>query len=174
MSARTGGNRWLWGVVAGLLVANALALVLLILPARAQRIEQENRLLDLQRQIRTLQREAQSSEGTLTALREVEEFAQGYPPQADLVSLVGRLTKGARALALQVPSVSYRPETVKETDLTKVTLTMGVQGSYGNIRRYLYELEGLRRQLVIERLSIRDTKGTAELDIQLQLALYVR
>jgi Tfp pilus assembly protein PilO len=174
VSAWRGANRWLWGVAAGLLVANALALVLLILPARSQRIEQENRLLDLQRQVRTLQREAQSGQGMLAALREVEEFAQGYPPQADLVSLVGRLTTGARALALEVPSVSYHPEAVKETDLTKVTLSMGVQGSYGNIRRYLYELEGLRRQLVIERLAIREAKGAAALDLQLQLALYVR
>ncbi len=174
MSARWWGNRWLWGMAAGLLVANALALVLLIFPARAQRTEQENRLLDLQRRIRALQQETQSSGGMLTALREVEEFGQGYPLQAELVSLVGRLTKEASALRLQVPSVSYRPEEVKEAGLTKVTLTMGVQGSYGGIRRYLYELEGLRRHLVIERLSIRDSKGTAEIEVQLQLALYVR
>ncbi len=174
MSVLTAGNRWLWGVAAGLLVVNALVLVLLLIPARAQRSEQENRLLDLQRRIRTLQRETQSKEGTLTALREVDEFAQGYPPRAELVSLVGRLTKEARDLALQVPSVSYRPEALKDADLTRVTLTMGVQGSYGNIRRYLYELEGMGRQLLIERLSLRDSKGTAALDVQLQVSLYVR
>ncbi len=174
MSARRWGNPWLWGVAAGLLAANLVVLILLILPARAQRAGQENRLLDLQRRIRTLQAETRSSDGMLTAFREVEEFGQGYPPQSELVSLVGRLTKEAQNLRLQVPSVSYRPETDKDTGLTKVTLTLGVQGSYGGIRRYLYGLEGLRRQLVIERLSIRDTKGGAEIEAQLQLALYVR
>ncbi len=174
MIARRWGNPWLWGVAGGLLAANVLVFVLLILPARAQRAGQEGRLLDLQRRIRTLQAETRSSDGTLSALREVEEFGQGYPPQSELVSLVGRLTKEAQNLHLQIPSVTYRPEADKQTGLTKVTLTLGVQGSYGGIRRYLYGLEGLHRYLVIERLGIRDTKGAAEIEAQLQLALYVR
>ncbi|MBI4735669.1 MAG: hypothetical protein HY766_06360 [candidate division NC10 bacterium] len=131
-------------------------------------------MLDLQRRIRALQREGQSSEVLLTAFREIEEFAQGYPRRADLVGVIGRLTKLARSLAVEVPAVEYRPSDVKEAGLTRVTLLMGVEGTYGKVRRLLYELEGMRRHLVIERVSLRDPKGTSQLQVQLQLAVYLR
>ena len=110
MSAGTG---WLWRAALGLAVANGLVLVLLLLPAREQRLEQEDHLLDLQRRIRALQREGQTSEVLLTALREVEEFAQGYPRRAELLGLIDRLTRLARSLAVTVPAVDYQPSEVK-------------------------------------------------------------
>ena len=168
------GTRWLWRTALGLAVANGLVLVLLLLPARELRLQQEDQLLDLQRRIRVLQREGQTSEVLLTALREVEQFAQGYPSRAELLGLIDRLTRLARSLAVTVPTVDYRPAEVKETGLTKVTVAMVAEGTYGKIRRYLYELEGMRRHLVIERVSLRDPKGGSELQVQLQLAVYLR
>ena len=93
MSART---RWLWWAALGLAVTNGVVLVLLVLPARELRLQQEDQLLDLQRRIRVLQREGQTSEVLLTALREVEQFTQGYPSRADLLGLIDRLTRLAR------------------------------------------------------------------------------
>jgi hypothetical protein len=58
--------------------------------------------------------------------------------------------------------------------LTKITVALTAEGNYGKIRRYLYELEGMRRHLVIERLSLQDPKGTSELQVNLELAVYVR
>jgi Tfp pilus assembly protein PilO len=174
MNAGSQMAHWLWRVAVGLAVANGLVLVLLLLPARELRREQEDQLLDLQRRIRTLQREGQASEGLLTALREVEEFAQGYPPRAELLGLIDRLTRLARSLAVMVPAVDYRPSELKEVGLTKVTVALVAEGNYGKIRRYLYELEGMRRHLVIERVSLQDPKGTSELQVNLQLAVYVR
>lgn len=168
------GTRWLWRTALGLAVANGLVLVLLLLPARELRLQQEDQLLDLQRRIRVLQREGQTSEVLLTALREVEQFTQGYPSRAELLGLIDRLTRLARSLAVTVPTVDYRPSEVKETGLTKVTVAMVAEGTYGKIRRYLYELEGMRRHLVIERVSLRDPKGGSELQVQLQLAVYLR
>jgi Tfp pilus assembly protein PilO len=165
---------WFWQAVLALLLANGLVLVLLVLPARDQRLQQENQLLDLQRRIRSLQRDGESSEVLLTALREVEEFTQGYPSRADLVGLIGRLTKLGRSVPVEVPAVDYRPSDVKEAGLTKVTLLLTVGGTYGKIRRYLYELEAMRRHLVIERVSLRDPKGTSEVQVQLQLAVHLR
>jgi Tfp pilus assembly protein PilO len=164
----------LWLAAMVLLVANGLALLFLVLPARDQRSEQEQQLLDLQRRIRSLQREGESSDVVLAAFREVEEFAQGFPPRADLVGLIARLTKLGRSVAVNIPTVDYTPSEVKEAGLTKVTIAMAVEGSYGKIRRYLYELEAMRRYLVIERMTLTDPKGTSELQVRLQLAVYVR
>jgi len=166
--------RWLWRTALGVLAANGLVFAFLVLPARDQRQEQEHQLLDLQRRVRILQREGESSEVLLTAFREVEEFGQGFPSRADLTGAIGRLTKLARSLGVDVPSVEYKPSEVKDVGLTKVTVAMAVEGTYGKIRRYLYELETMRRHLVIERLLLRDPKGTSELQVQLQLAIYVR
>jgi Tfp pilus assembly protein PilO len=166
--------RWLWLAAMVLLVANGLAFLFLVLPARDQRLGQEQQLLDLQRRIRGLQREGESGEVVLAAFREVEEFAQGFPPRADLVGLIGRLTRLGRSVAVNIPTVDYKPSEIKDAGLTKVTLTMAVEGTYNKIRRYLYELEAMRRHLVIERVTLTDPKGNSELQVQLQLSVYVR
>ena len=174
MTIRLPRLSWRWVVTLGLVLANALALVLLLLPAWEQRTELEAQVRDLEQTMRSLQRETRSSETQLSAFREVEEFSQGYPRRADLVGLMGRLTKLAQSLSLQVPDVNYTPSEMKEASLTKLVVTMGVEGTYGKIRRYLYELEGMRRFLVIERLSLQDSKGTSDVQVQVQLALYLR
>lgn len=166
--------RWVWGAALGLVLANGLVFLFLLLPARTQRLGQEQQLLDLQRRIRSLQREGQAGEVMLTAFREVQEFTRGFPRRADLVGLIGRLTKLARSVAVEVPTVDYRPSEVKDAGLTKVTVAMTVEGSYGKIRRYLYELEAMRRYLVIEQMQLRDPRGTSVLQVQLQMAVYVR
>ncbi|HEX7549651.1 MAG TPA: type 4a pilus biogenesis protein PilO [Candidatus Methylomirabilis sp.] len=174
MTTRLPRLSWRWVVMLGLVLANALALVLLLLPAWEQRTEMEAQVRNLEQTMRGLQRETRSSETQLSAFREVEEFSQGYPRRTDLVGLMGRLTKLAQSLSLQVPDVNYTPSEMKEASLTKLVVTMGVEGTYGKIRRYLYELEGMRRFLVIERLSLRDSKGTSDVQVQIQLALYLR
>lgn len=174
MTIRLPHLSWRWAVMMGLVLGNALVLVLLLLPAWEQRTELEAQVRDLEQTMRSLQRETRSSETQLSAFREVEEFSQGFPRRADLVGLMGRLTKLAQSLSLQVPDVNYTPSEMKEASLTKLVVTMGVEGTYGKIRRYLYELEGMRRFLVIERLSLRDSKGTSDVQVQLQVALYLR
>lgn len=174
MRARWGGRQGGWQAALALAAANLLLLVLLVRPAWEAGRTQEDRILDLQRRIRAVQRESQSGEAMLAAQRQVEEFARGYPARSELVSLIGRLTAAARHHGLEAKAVEYRPSEITEAGLTKVTLALGLEGSYAKIRRLLYELEGLRRYLVIERVALRDPKGTAELQVQLQLALYLR
>ncbi len=174
MTTRDTRAIWGWGALVALLAANVLVFAFLFFPARQARLDFEGRTRDLEQQVRSLQREGRSSENILTAMRDVEEFSRGFPGRTDLVGLMGRLTKLASSLALHVPDTDYRPAAMKETGLTKVTVQMGVDGPYEKLRRFLYELEGLRRFLVIERLSIKDLKGTAGVQAQLQLGLYLR
>ena len=174
MSARDKRIPWAWGALVALLLVNAAVLALLFLPARQSQAQLENRIRELERSVRNLQREGRSSDAVLTAMREAEEFSQGFPRRTDLVGLMGRLTKLASSLALKVPDTDYAPSEVKGTGLTKVTIQMGVEGAYDKIRRFVYELEGMRRFLVVERLSFRDPKGVAALQVQVQLAMYLR
>ena len=174
MTARDARISWAWGALVALLLTNAVVLVALFLPARETQLQLEGRIRDLERNVRNLQREGRTSDTVLTAMREAEEFSQGFPPRTNLVSLMGRLTKLASSLALKVPDTDYQPSEIKGTGLTKVTVKMGVEGTYDKIRRFVYELEGMRRFLVIERLALRDLKGASVLQVQVQLAMYLR
>ena len=174
MMPRPDWRVWLWIGMAALCAANVLVLLVLVLPAREARTETEGRIRDLERSIQGAQQAGQSSATFLTAVREVEEYSQGFPRRADLVGLMTQLTRLARSLALQIPDVDYRPSELKEAALTKVTVQMGVEGTYEKIRRLLYELEGMRRFLVVERVTLKDQKAAAMLQVQLQLALYLR
>jgi hypothetical protein len=174
MTPRSTWRVGLWIGMAALCAANVLVFLVLVLPAREARIETEGRIRDLERSIQGVQQAGQSSATFLTAVREVDEYSQGFPRRADLVGLMTQLTRLARSLALQIPDVDYRPSELKEAALTKVTVQMGVEGTYEKIRRLLYELEGMRRFLVIERVTLKDQKAAAMLQVQLQLALYLR
>ncbi len=174
MTARDKRLSWAWGALVALLLANAAVLVLLLLPAREAQVQLESRIRELERNVRNLQREGRTGDAALVAMREAEEFSQGFPRRSELVGLMGRLTKLAGSLALKVPDTDYQPTEIKGTGLTKVTIQMGVEGAYDKIRRFVYELEGMRRFLVIERLSLRDPKGTSALQVQVQLAMYLR
>ena len=165
---------WLAGLAAVLGVANLLVGSYLLWPLWQERGRVDDQLHDLQRTSRTLQQEVRSSEALLKALQETDEFANGYPSRGNLVPIIGRLGTLAKSLALQVPDISYQPTAMKEIGLTKVTVQMGVEGSYAKIRRFLYELEGIRRYLVIERVSLHDLTGTSALQVGLTLAVYVR
>lgn len=174
MTARDSRTVWAFGVLVALVLANVLVLVVWFLPTRGTHFELANRIHELERNVRSVQREGRSSETILKAMRETEEFSQGFPRRADLVTLMGRLTKLASSLALQVPDTDYRPSEIKGAGLTKVTVQMGVEGAYEKIRRFVYELEGMRRFLVIERMALRDLKGASVLQVQMQLAMYLR
>ncbi len=174
MTARDKRISWAWGMLAILVLANTAVLLFLFLPAREAQSHLEGRIRELERNVRNLQREGRASDATLTAMREAEEFSQGFPRRTDLVGLMGRLTKLANSLALKVPDTDYQPSEMKGVGLTKVTVQMGVEGPYEKIRRFVYELEGMRRFLVIERLSLRDLKAASALQVQVQLAMYLR
>jgi hypothetical protein len=165
-------RRW-WQAAAGLALLNLVVALCLLLPAREERAAHRDELLDLQRRERSA-RDAQSAPRAPDAGEQVEAFARGFPSRRDAIDLKAQVTRLARTLSLEVPAVTYTPGELKEAGLVKVTVSLGVAGAYPAIRRYLYELEGLRRHLVIERVGLRDPRGSAELQLQLQLALYLR
>lgn len=174
-------KRWLqtWSpglaaLTVALVVANLLVAFQLLWPLWQVRSRLDDQLHDLQRSSRLLQQDVRSSEAILKTLREVDEFAAGYPPRQELVRIIGRLGTLAKSLALHVPDIGYQPTEMKETGLTKVTVQMGVEGPYPKIRQFLYELEAIRRFLVVERVSLHNAADKSNLQVGLTLAVYIR
>jgi Tfp pilus assembly protein PilO len=71
-----------------------------------------------------------------------------------------------------VPSVKYQPGDVAEEELVKLTVQMEVEGGYGAIRRFLYEVEGLQDPLMIERVALTSSRGIDRLNLRLEMAAY--
>lgn len=155
-----------------LLAGNAAFFLLGSAPAQQDLRTLDERLRSLQVRIRTLRLEERGAEAMLASFRDVEEYRRSFPPLSQMVPVLERLADLAARHALKVPSTEYRPAEEKEAGLTRLTVSLGLEGNYEQVRRFLYELEKRRRSLVIEALSLRDAPSRDQVHVRLQLAAY--
>lgn len=178
MAMRVARWQWVAGAALALAVAgNVAGYVLLVQPLVAAQRGQQQRLLALQRKIRRLQGQGKALEAQLRTLEQAEAYREQLPERNRLVRVGGELTRLAETLALKLPAVTYQPEPMKDVELLRVRLTLGVEGPYGQVRRFLHELEKRRRYLVVERMALAEQRGQAhasQVAMQLTLAGYFR
>lgn len=171
-----------WEGILGALLALALAgnvagYILLVQPLLAAQRAQQQRLLTLQRQIRDLHGQGKALEAQVRTLEQAEAYREQLPERNRLVRVSDELARLADRLALKIPAVTYQPEAIKDADLLRVRLSMAVDGSYGQLRRFLHELEKRRPYLVVERMGLAEQRGQAQasqVSMQLTLAGYFR
>jgi hypothetical protein len=173
MAMRIARWQWITGAALALAVAgNAAGYALVVQPLMAAQREHQQRLLALQRKIRVLLGQGKALEAQLRTLEQVEDYREEFPERNRLVQLGGELTRLAATLSLKMPGVTYQPEPMKDVDLLRVRLTLGVEGRYGQVRRFLHELEKRRRYLVVERMGLAEQRGqTQEGQVAMQLTL---
>lgn len=73
---------------------------------------------------------------------------------------------------LVLRSGTWEPEPIKGSRLTRVSGTVTLLGDYGNIRRFLYEVETAQEFVVIERVELSEANSTQN-DNRLELTLTV-
>jgi Tfp pilus assembly protein PilO len=135
------------------------------------------RLLALQGKIRALQAQGEALEGQMETLQEAEEFRLQFPERNQVVRVGGELKQIAATLGLRMPSIAYQPEPSKDADLLRVKLNLSVEGTYEQVRRFLYELEKRRQYLVVEQMGLTEQRGqasTSHVAMQLGLSGYFR
>lgn len=147
-------------------------------PLAAAQQGHHQRLVALRRQILALQDQGRTLEGQLRTLRDLETYRGQLPGRDRMVHLGEELTRLAETAGVRMPGVTYHPEPVAEVDLLRVRLTLGVEGPYAQVRRFLHELEKRRRYLVVERMALGEQRGTSaganHVTMQLNLAGYFR
>jgi Tfp pilus assembly protein PilO len=159
--------------LAGALLALNLAFFgLVIVPARQALRAHAAALQDLYARMGSLRREQREQELLASLLRGMEQFRRRIPPQGSIPAMIRRVTDQARRLQLHVPSVKYQPGDVSEEELVKLSVQMEVEGRYGSIRRFLYEVEGLQDPLMIERVALTSQRGIDRLNLRLEMAAY--
>ncbi|MBI3607700.1 MAG: type 4a pilus biogenesis protein PilO [Nitrospirae bacterium] len=93
----------------------------------------------------------------------------------DLPQVITTLASLAKGRGLTIPSVDYQPERIESKDFQKVGLTFALSGPYGQVRRFLDDLERSSPFFTIEGLTLtRAKKEESQLEVQLRVAAYLR
>ena len=92
---------------------------------------------------------------------DVEIFKKRLPDRDGLTDVLDEVFKTARSNGLKIPSGDYGPETVKETAISRYTITLPVEGRYPQIKRFIYDIETMKYPLAIEEITLSRGKGAA-------------
>ncbi|MFH1288474.1 MAG: type 4a pilus biogenesis protein PilO [bacterium] len=103
---------------------------------------------------------------------DLQEFNLILPRQEAITKLIRELPGMAERNGVKVNGVKYQPF-VKDEGYNRLSFSLPVEGKYSNIRRFIYEIETMRKIIWIERLAIRASYPTREeLSIQLTMSTY--
>lgn len=96
----------------------------------------------------------------------------GIPTQKDVPILIKELVQSARRLNLSVGAITSDIGQPGSGGLTMLTFAVPVAGSYGSVKRFIYEIETSDRMVGIQDLKLDGEKGTVKL--QMKLITYIR
>jgi Tfp pilus assembly protein PilO len=96
----------------------------------------------------------------------------GIPEQKDMPLLVKDLVQTARRMNLSVSSVKYDIPKRASGELTLLAFSFPAEGRYGNVKRFIHDVETSDRIVGIQDLKMDSEKGTIKLE--LKLLTYVR
>lgn len=99
-------------------------------------------------------------------------FIAGIPEQKDMPLLVKDLVTTARRLNLSVSSVKYDIPKRASGELALLAFSFPAEGRYGDIKRFIYDVETSDRLVAIQDFTMDSDKGMVRLE--LKLLTYVR
>jgi Tfp pilus assembly protein PilO len=153
-----------------LIAANFVIYYGYLLPNQQRIIDQEQAWRNSRDQFgRTL--EQQNAQDNLEEFRKLlltkNEFAK---------RVVNQLSETAKRLNLNLPAVSYKPETREEEKLTKMNFSFEVSGGYTAIRRFIHAIETSSDFLIIEDLILaaQGSKDKQSVDLKVRLVTYLK
>jgi len=91
----------------------------------------------------------------------------GIPAQKDMPLLVKELVQMARRQNLVVSSVKYDIPKRASGELTLLSFSFPAEGKYGNIKRFIYDVETSARLVGIQELKMDADKVSVKLDMKL-------
>jgi len=96
----------------------------------------------------------------------------GIPAQKDMPLLVKELEQMAKKLNLAVAAINYDIPRRESGELAMLSFSFPVEGTYPDIKRFIYEVETSGRAIGIQNVNMESDKGRVKL--QLKLMTYVR
>lgn len=135
----------------------------------AEHLELRKNLFEVRKRIKN---EKYIKENLSKIKSDLEKFDLILPRHEEITRLIRELPVMAKKTGVKVSGVKYQPF-VKDEGYNRLYFSLPVEGGYSNIRRFIYEIETMRKIIWIERLAIRTSYSMRkELSIQLTMSTY--
>lgn len=155
-----------WGVALGLLLLNSLYYIYSVRSAELKVMRLEN---EYQAKRAVLKRDTDRP----TENKQVPDIE--LAKWEDFTRVMSEVYNKAEQLDLALDSASYQHTNIKNTSIVKITISWPVEGSYEDIKRFIYYLETSPRSFIIENLSLGNKKGSGNgVSLQLSVAAYFK
>ncbi len=143
---------------------------------------------ELERELASLQSQVRSRQATLDTTRkhalavekgrsEGDRFLSEYflEKRTALSTLLNELNSAAAEAKVTPRESSYSTEPVEGSDtLSMMTITGAYEGSYGNLIRFVHELDRSPRLLIIESLNATPQQNSDRVIVSMRLDVFVR
>ena len=107
------------------------------------------------------------------AVSDIEVFTGRMPNEKGLPKALASIFDIARKNGLNIPSGDYAPETVSEAGISKYTISFPVEGSYPEIKKFIYGIENMNVPVVVEDIAFSRSKGTSgAIELKIRLSVY--
>jgi Tfp pilus assembly protein PilO len=173
-------RRAVFALIAGVII-NVLVFAFVVYPLQSDVANVEQRTRQAEAGLAAAQAEFGNANGTLTgkdrALKELDTFYRSVLAQ-DLTGArrltFSRLAELASEANLDFERRRYEPVIERGSNLTRLKVSMDVEGSYGDIRDFIYEIESSPEFVVIDDVTLADNNASEALRLTLQLSTYFR
>lgn len=158
--------------VIGILFVVAFALQLFINLSQSPRVEKlRNEYLQLREQ-----------QGRGTALLDQEtlyrngqadlaKFREKVYPKNQFARFIGELYEMAAKNGLELTSITYKPSISKEVQLLNYSFTLTLNGSYAQLKKFIYDLGGGNTNILVIDSIAMSTSGASAESVQLQMSI---
>lgn len=113
------------------------------------------------------------SKELLTQYEAIEKMQKEIPDLTRLTELIAELPNLVRSHGLKLSSIKYEPLANVAGAYKRLTISLPLEGSYINLRRFIFSLE-TKSWTAIEKLTLRKGNKANEVSAELQLASYIR
>ena len=169
---------WIWLPPAVALLAATVYLVYLERGVRARGAKLEARLEVAQRQHQEAQAGLEKLEklaGAAQATREQIQLLMGEKFSTEsgrLTTLIREIKQLAEHAGLDPRDIGYPQEEYAELGLVRRSFIFSVQGSYANLRAFLYLLELSPSYVTVDQIELRELSGAKGLGVSLRLSTF--
>lgn len=162
-------------VIAVLLVLNVLVAVFLYSYWSPKVEGMERELMSKQTRLRTVKAQSGMVLSPQEYFRQGEEdletFFNAIPKESEFTGLIEELFRLAQEAGLTIDAISYSPKPLEEWGLLQDSLSFSINGSYGQIKQFIFSLEQSPRLMTIEQLSLGNTGSDDQQQVTMRVQL---
>jgi Tfp pilus assembly protein PilO len=170
-------KRWLMLPIAVAFVANALVYGLVVYPLHASVARGQARAREADRVLQAAEREQASAAATVTGKDRAQVaitkfYGEILPANQSAASrlMYLRLAQMARDCSLRYERRTLETDRIRESSLQTLKMTMALEGSYEDIRRFIYQIESSQPFVIVENVALgqgREPNGPLVLTLEL-------